>query len=59
MCNQLSQFAIEKYVHLKEFLDIENCKELTVELKRLVSEQVTVKDSQCSKSEATRHALAS
>ena len=57
MCNQLSQFAIEKYVHLKEFLDIENCKELTVELKRLVSEQVTVKDSQCPKSEAVHGAM--
>ena len=39
MCNQLSQFAIEKYVHLKGFLDIDNCKELTAELKQLVSKQ--------------------
>jgi len=52
MCNQLSQFTIEKYVHLKGFLDIDNCKELTAELKQLVAQQVTVKDEQCPKSEA-------
>jgi hypothetical protein len=57
MCNQLSQFAIEKYVHLKGFLDIENCKELTAELKRLVANQVTVKDTQCPKSEAIHGAM--
>jgi predicted 2-oxoglutarate/Fe(II)-dependent dioxygenase YbiX len=57
MCNQLSQFSIEKYVHLKGFLDIENCKELTAELKRLVSQQVTVKDAQCPKSEAIHGAM--
>jgi predicted 2-oxoglutarate/Fe(II)-dependent dioxygenase YbiX len=52
MCNQLSRFAIEKYVHLKDFLDVQNCKELTAELMRLVHQQVTVKDVQCPKSEA-------
>jgi len=57
MCNQLSQFAVEKYVHLKGFLDIENCKELTAELKRLVSQQATVKDDQCPKSEAVHGAM--
>jgi predicted 2-oxoglutarate/Fe(II)-dependent dioxygenase YbiX len=57
MCNQLSQFAVEKYVHLKEFLDKENCKELTAELKRLVADQVTVKDTQCPKSEAVHGAM--
>jgi predicted 2-oxoglutarate/Fe(II)-dependent dioxygenase YbiX len=58
MCNQLSQFAIEKYVHLKGFLDIENCKELTAELKRLVDQQATTKDNQCPKSEAVHGAMA-
>jgi hypothetical protein len=58
MCNQLSQFTIEKYVHLKGFLDIENCKELTAELKQLIAKQVTVKDSQCPKSEAVHGAMA-
>ena len=57
MCNQMSQFTIEKYVHLKGFLDIGNCNELTAELKRLVSQQVTVKDSQCPKSEAIHGAM--
>lgn len=57
MCNQLSQFAIEKYVHLKGFLDIDNCKELTAELKQLVSKQITVKDAQCPKSEAVHGAM--
>ena len=58
MCNQLSQFTIEKYVHLKGFLDIDNCKEFTAELKRLVNQQITVKDSKCSKSEAVHGAMA-
>lgn len=52
MCNQLSQFAIEKYVHLKGFLDVGSCGELTRELKRLVDARVTVKDEQCPSSEA-------
>jgi predicted 2-oxoglutarate/Fe(II)-dependent dioxygenase YbiX len=58
MCNQLSQFSIEKYVHLKSFLDVKNCKELTAELKRLVDQQVTVKDAQCPSSEAVHGAMA-
>lgn len=55
MCNQLSQFTIEKYVHLKGFLDIENCKEFTTELKRLADQQAAVKDTQCPKSESIVH----
>jgi predicted 2-oxoglutarate/Fe(II)-dependent dioxygenase YbiX len=43
---------MQGYVHLKDFLDKENCKELTVELKRLVEENKTVKDSQCPLSQA-------
>lgn len=58
MCNQLSQFAVEKYVHLNGFLNKENCKELTAELKRLVAEQATTKDVQCPKSEAIHGAVA-
>jgi hypothetical protein len=58
MCNQLSQFVIEKYVHLKNFLDRENCLELTSELKRLVVERATVNDAQCPKSEAVHGAMA-
>ena len=58
MCNQLSQFTIEKYVHLKGFLDINNCNELTAELKRLVDAKQTTKDSQCPTSEAIHGAMA-
>lgn len=58
MCNQLSQFAIEKYVHLENFLDVGNCKELTAELKRLVDAKQTVKDVQCPSSEAIHGAMA-
>ena len=52
MCNQLSQFAIDKYVHLKDFLDVNNCNELTAELMRLVKEKQTHKDVQCPTAEA-------
>jgi predicted 2-oxoglutarate/Fe(II)-dependent dioxygenase YbiX len=58
MCNQLSQFTVEKYVHLKDFLDKDNCRELTAELKRLVEQQITVKDTQCPSSEAVHGAMA-
>ena len=58
MCNQLSQFTIEKYVHLKGFLDIGNCNELTIELKRLVDAKQTTKDAQCPTSEAIHGAMA-
>ena len=58
MCDQLSQFVVDKYVHLKDFLDKNNCLELTNELKRLVAQQVTVKDDQCPKSEAIHGAMA-
>ena len=58
MCDQLSQFVVDKYVHLKEFLAKESCAELTAELKRLVAEKQTVQDSQCPKSEAIHGAMA-
>ena len=58
MCNQLPQFAIEKYIHLEGFLDAQNCKELTAELMRLVAEKSTVNDTQCPKSEAVHGAMA-
>jgi predicted 2-oxoglutarate/Fe(II)-dependent dioxygenase YbiX len=57
MCNQLAQFSIEKYVHLKGFLDIGNCNELTAELKRLVDAKATTKDEQCPTSEAIHGAM--
>ena len=58
MCDQLSQFVVEKYVHLKDFLDKDNCRELTNELKRLITEHKTVKDDQCPTSEAVHGAMA-
>jgi len=58
MCDQLSQFVVEKYVHFKDFLDKDNCRELTNELKRLIAEQKTVKDDQCPVSEAVHGAMA-
>ena len=57
MCSQVSQFAIEKYVHLENFLDVGNCKELTAELKRLVDAKATHKDDQCPTSEAIHGAM--
>jgi len=57
MNTPLIQFAQEKYVHLKNFLDITNCNELTNELKLLVNNGVTVKDSQCPTSEAIHGAM--
>ena len=57
MCNQLSQFAVDKYVHLKDFLDKGNCQELTTELKRLVDEKATLRDEQCPLSEAIHGAV--
>ena len=52
MCDALSQFAVQKYVHLPDFLDKENCAELTAELKKLVAAKQTTQDVQCPKSEA-------
>jgi len=52
MCQSMTQFEVNKYVHLKEFLDKENCAELVTELRRLVEEGKTVNDEQCPLSQA-------
>jgi predicted 2-oxoglutarate/Fe(II)-dependent dioxygenase YbiX len=52
VCDVLSQFLVQKYVHLPEFLDKENCAQLTEELKKLVAQKQTNQDVQCPKSEA-------
>lgn len=52
MCNELSQFFVEKYVHLKGFLDIEKCNQLTKNLVELVAKQKTNEDLNCPKSQA-------
>ena len=48
----VAEFKEKGYVHLKSFLHIDSCKELTKELKRLVEQKLTTKDEQCPKSEA-------
>jgi len=50
--NTIQEFQNKGYVHLKEFLHKDSCKELIDELKRLVNENKTIKDEQCPKSEA-------
>jgi predicted 2-oxoglutarate/Fe(II)-dependent dioxygenase YbiX len=47
MCEQMNVFAAQGYVHLNEFLDKENCAQLTDELKKLVANGATVEDKQC------------
>jgi len=48
----IDSFQQNSYVHLKSFLDEQNCAELTQALKDLVVNGRTVKDIQCPKSEA-------
>ena len=50
--DSIQEFKEKGYVHLKDFLHKDSCKELTKELKRLVDEKKTIKDVQCPKSEA-------
>lgn len=52
MCDALFQFTVQKYVHLPNFLDKENCAQLTTELKNLVAQKQTTRDPQCPKSES-------
>jgi predicted 2-oxoglutarate/Fe(II)-dependent dioxygenase YbiX len=49
-------FNSQRYVHLKDFLDKENCNQLTAELKKLVESGATTKDIQCPISEAVHGA---
>ena len=48
----VQQFKDNGYVHLKGFLDEDNCKELTQELKKYIEQGKTTKDEQCPISEA-------
>lgn len=50
--NTIQEFKEKGYVHLKDFLHKDSCKELTRELKKLVDQKKTVKDEQCPLSEA-------
>jgi len=48
------QFEANGYVHLVDFLNKENCAELTKELTNLVKNKQTVKDDQCPLSDSVR-----
>jgi predicted 2-oxoglutarate/Fe(II)-dependent dioxygenase YbiX len=52
MCQAMTQFEVNKYVHLSEFLDKENCAQLVDELRKLVDAGKTTKDEQCPLSQA-------
>jgi predicted 2-oxoglutarate/Fe(II)-dependent dioxygenase YbiX len=56
MCEQMKILTAQGYVHLPEFLDKENCAQLTEELKALVAKGATTKDVQCPKSQAVHGA---
>jgi hypothetical protein len=50
--DSIQEFKEKGYVHLKDFLHKDSCKELANVLKKLVNEKKTIKDEQCPKSEA-------
>jgi predicted 2-oxoglutarate/Fe(II)-dependent dioxygenase YbiX len=52
MGQAMTQFEVNKYVHLPEFLDKENCEQLVTELRKLVDAGKTTKDTQCPLSQA-------
>jgi predicted 2-oxoglutarate/Fe(II)-dependent dioxygenase YbiX len=52
MCDQLSQFVVEKYLHLENFLDKNDCLLFTSNLKKLVDQKVTSQDDQCQNSQS-------
>lgn len=56
MCEPMTQFKVNKYVHIKDFLNKENCAEFVTELRRLVDEGKTKKDEQCPLSQAVHGA---
>ena len=48
----MNVFNLQKYVHLQDFLDKENCIQLVTELRKLIEQGKTVKDEQCPLSQA-------
>jgi len=56
MCEQMNILNAQGYLHLQDFLDKENCSQLTVELKKLVEAGKTTKDEQCPISQAVHGA---
>jgi predicted 2-oxoglutarate/Fe(II)-dependent dioxygenase YbiX len=56
MCQAMTQFEVNKYVHLPEFLDRKNCEQLVTELQKLIADGKTTKDTQCPLSQAVHGA---
>jgi predicted 2-oxoglutarate/Fe(II)-dependent dioxygenase YbiX len=52
----MTQFEVNKYVHLPEFLDRKNCEQLVTELQKLIADGKTTKDTQCPLSQAVHGA---
>lgn len=52
MCQHITQFELNKYVHLQGFLDKTNCEQLVVELRKIIDEGKTGSDAQCPLSES-------
>ena len=57
MCESMNQLQMQGYSHLSGFLSKDSCAELTTELKRIVAEGKTTKDTQCPLSEAIHGAV--
>lgn len=56
MCESMTQLQMQGYSHLSGFLSKDSCAELTAELKKIISEGKTTKDTQCPLSEAVHGA---
>lgn len=56
MCENMNTLTAQGYIHLTEFVDKDNCAQLTQELKALVAKGATTKDEQCPKSQAVHGA---
>lgn len=52
MNDKIREFQEKGYTHLNGFLDLENCQQLTEQLKSLVDAGITVQDEQCPISQA-------
>jgi predicted 2-oxoglutarate/Fe(II)-dependent dioxygenase YbiX len=52
VCESINSLDSQGYIHLKDFLDKENCDQLVVELRKLIEEGKTTNDNQCPLSQA-------
>lgn len=53
-----AHFNTQKYVHLRDFVDQDNCAQLVAELRKLIANGGTWKDTQCPTSQAVRNSVA-